>query len=78
MSCRELDLLVEIAGKQKGVWGARMTGRGFGGCTINLVVQGAVDSFREVMAKEYQQQTGLKPEIYSLKAADGGGRVPVG
>jgi galactokinase len=78
VSCRELDVLVDIAGKQRGVLGARMTGGGFGGCTINLVAQGAVDTFCEVMAKEYEDQTGLKPEIYSLKAADGAQSVPVG
>lgn len=77
VSCRELDILVEIAGKQKGVLGARMTGGGFGGCTINLVVQEAVDSFREAITEEYQEQTGLKPEIYSLKAADGAERASV-
>jgi galactokinase len=75
VSCRELDVLVEIAGRQKGVLGARMTGGGFGGCTINLVKQEAVESFREVVAKEYQAQTGLVPEIYSLKAAEGAERV---
>jgi galactokinase len=77
VSCRELDVLVDIAGKQRGVLGARMTGGGFGGCTINLVAQEAVDVFCEVMAKEYEDQTGLKPEIYSLKAADGAQSVPV-
>jgi galactokinase len=77
VSCQELDLLVEIAGSQSGVLGTRMTGGGFGGCTINLVVQGAVDSFREAMTMEYQDQTGLKPEIYSLKAADGAEHIRV-
>ncbi len=77
VSCRELDVLVDIAGKQRGVLGARMTGGGFGGCTINLVAQGAVESFCEVTAKEYQEQTRLKPEIYSFKAADGAQSVPV-
>jgi galactokinase len=75
VSCRELDLLVEIAGSQPGILGARMTGGGFGGCTINLVVQGAVDSFRETVMREYQDQTGLKAEVYSLKAADGAEQV---
>lgn len=76
-SCRELDILVEAAGKQKGVIGARMTGGGFGGCTINLVAQSEVDSFRLAVAAEYRDQTGLKLEIYSLKAAEGAERVPV-
>jgi galactokinase len=77
VSCRELDILVEIAGSQNGVLGARMTGGGFGGCTINLVLQGVVDSFRETVSREYQDQTGLKPEIYSLKAADGAEQLGV-
>ncbi len=77
VSCPELDILVDIAGKQKGVLGARMTGGGFGGCTINLVVQGAADSVREAVRKEYRDRTGLTPEIYSLKAANGAESVPV-
>jgi galactokinase len=77
VSCRELDILVESAGKQKGVLGARMTGGGFGGCTINLVAQEDVEAFREGVAKEYQDQTGLQAEIYSLKAADGAERLAV-
>jgi len=71
VSCPELDLLVEIASGQKGVWGARMTGGGFGGCTINLVEQGALESFVHVIEREYQTQTGLRPEIYKLEAAQG-------
>jgi galactokinase len=77
VSCRELDILVEIAGAQEGVLGARMTGGGFGGCTINLVENGAVESFRAAVGKEYQKRTGLRPEIYSLKASEGAGSVPV-
>ncbi len=78
VSCEELDILVEIAGRQKGVLGSRMTGGGFGGCTINLVTQPWVDRFREAMAKDYRDQTGRKPEIYSLKAANGAERIDVG
>jgi galactokinase len=69
VSCRELDLMVEIAGTQKGVLGARMTGGGFGGCTINLVEHGAVEPFVAALAREYQLRTGLKPEVYTLQAA---------
>lgn len=75
VSCRELDLLVEIARCCEGVWGARMTGGGFGGCTVNLVVEGAVDSFRTRVLRQYQQTTGINPDIYVCTAADGAGRV---
>jgi len=77
VSCRELDILVEIARAQEGVLGARMTGGGFGGCTINLVEQGAVQSFRAAVGKEYWKRTGLRPDTYSLKASEGAGSVPV-
>ena len=71
VSCRELDLMVEIAASQKGVLGARMTGGGFGGCTVNLVEHAAVEPFVSAVEWEYQKRTGLKPDIYSLKAAEG-------
>ncbi len=64
VSCKELDVMVDIARSQQGVLGARMTGGGFGGCTVNLVLADAVDDFVENVAKEYQQQTGLEPDIY--------------
>src|SRR5262249_15877811 len=52
VSCKELDDIVEIASAQRGVIGARITGGGFGGCTINLVETGAVESFRKNVAAE--------------------------
>lgn len=75
VSCRELDAMVEIANEQDGVMGARMTGGGFGGCTINLVKQERVEEFRGAVAGEYEKRTGLRPEIYVLKAADGAGEA---
>jgi galactokinase len=71
VSCRELDLMVEIASAQTGVIGARMTGGGFGGCTINLVESAAVSNFRRNAAAEYSSQTGLTPEIYVSPASEG-------
>lgn len=71
VSCKELDLMVELATAQPGVIGARMTGGGFGGCTINLVESTAVEPFKQKVAAEYFAQTGLKPEIYVSPAADG-------
>jgi galactokinase len=73
VSCRELDLLVELAGQAEGIYGARMTGAGFGGCTINLVHSDLVDAFRKMISTEYERRTGLKPDIYVCDAADGVG-----
>jgi galactokinase len=71
VSCRELDVMVELACKIRGVYGARMTGGGFGGCTINLVESESVDEFATKMAEGYEKATGLKPEIYICEAAEG-------
>jgi galactokinase len=71
VSCAELDLLVELANEAPGIHGARMTGAGFGGCTINLVDAGAVDEFRKLVAAGYERRTGIKPDIYVCHAADG-------
>ena len=71
VSCAELDLLVDLANQADGVHGARMTGAGFGGCTINLLDSDAVDDFRSRISAEYKRRTGLAPEIYVCNAADG-------
>ena len=71
VSCKELDLMVEIAVAQPGLIGARMTGGGFGGCTINLVESAAVSSFKRNVAEEYSSKTGLTPEIYVSPASEG-------
>jgi galactokinase len=71
VSCAELDLMVDLVDQFGCVHGARMTGAGFGGCTINLVEAQAVDGFREHVSSGYEQRTGIKPEIYVCHAADG-------
>jgi galactokinase len=71
VSCRELDLLVEIAGAQPGVLGARMTGGGFGGCTVNLVEKSGIASFREHVTQEYQARAQLIPIIFMVEASQG-------
>jgi len=71
VSCAELDLLVELASEAEGVHGARMTGAGFGGCTINLVDSEAVAEFQRRISTGYERRTGLKPDIYVCDAADG-------
>jgi galactokinase len=75
VSCEELDIMVEFAQKNAGVYGARMTGGGFGGCTINLVQEDHIENFRKNVAAGYQGATGLLPEIYISSAADGAGRL---
>jgi galactokinase len=71
VSCRELDVLVELALKQPGVLGARMTGAGFGGCTVNLVLADAAEPFAEAMGEGYKKATGLNAEVYVCEASDG-------
>jgi galactokinase len=71
ISCAELDSMVEIAMIQPGVIGARMTGGGFGGCTINLLHAEATDAFKRSVAIEYERRTHLRPDIYVLSATDG-------
>ena len=71
ISCAELDTLVEIASLQPGVIGARMTGGGFGGCTINLVRADAANAFKHAVAIEYQTRTNIYPDIYVLSASEG-------
>lgn len=71
VSCKELDLMVEIAAAQPGVIGARMTGGGFGGCTINLVESAAVSDFKRKVGEGYSSKTGRTPEIYVSPASEG-------
>lgn len=71
VSCEELDFLVETAAACEGVTGARMTGGGFGGCTVNLVRDDAVDGFRVAVARAYKDRFGITPEIYACQTADG-------
>jgi galactokinase len=75
VSCDELDVMVELARDVDGVYGARMTGGGFGGCTISLVHADNVDEFKTEVANGYAKATGLEPEIYVCCAADGAGEV---
>jgi galactokinase len=71
VSCRELDAMVEIAWTHDGVIGARMTGAGFGGCTVNLVRREAVASLTTHIQTEYPRRTGIEPEIYICNIGDG-------
>jgi galactokinase len=75
ISCEEIDFLVDTAIKIPGVYGARMTGGGFGGCTVNLVAPEAVESFREQLAEAYREQYEIVPAFYDCEPADGAGPV---
>jgi len=71
VSCKELDILVEIAKGIDGVLGSRMMGGGFGGCTINLVEKDKVDNFVNSVKQQYVKQTGHDTEIYQTKIENG-------
>jgi galactokinase len=71
VSCKELDALVEIASSVEGVFGARMTGGGFGGCTVNIVQRDAADKFEKAVNDGYQKRFSKQPGIYRFQAADG-------
>jgi galactokinase len=75
VSSPELDALVDIATDVPGVIGARMTGAGFGGCTVNVVRPGAVDRLRTAVVDRYPARTGLTPRVFAVKAAAGAGRL---
>ncbi len=70
-----LDALVEAAWEAPGVIGARMTGAGFGGCTVNLVHPDAVDVFMQQVGDAYHRSTGLRADFYVVSSADGAREV---
>jgi galactokinase len=71
VSTAELDLLVELASRTEGVIGARLTGAGFGGCTVNLVERDAVGRFEASVVGPYREKTGLAAEVLVCRASDG-------
>ena len=73
VSCSELDIMVEQAVQLSGVYGARMTGGGFGGCTINLVERTKARAFSEQIAETYERATKIRPEVHITQAAPGAG-----
>ncbi len=66
-----MDTLVEEAGKVAGVLGSRMTGAGFGGCTVSIVLKTKVKKFCETVGQNYNNRTGLKAEFYLPEIGDG-------
>ena len=75
VSCKELDILSEEAWKIDGVIGSRMTGGGFGGCTVSIVKEDKVEAFKDTISRIYKEKTGLDCEFYIADAADGAGRI---
>jgi galactokinase len=71
VSIPELDTMVRVAQSLPGCYGARLTGAGFGGCTVNLVAGGRADAFSRALAGGYEAETGLHPEIYVCSASRG-------
>ena len=75
VSCRELDIMVEAARSVDGVFGSRMTGAGFGGCTVSLVREDAADRFRADVGTAYRNATRIEATFYTCRAADGASRI---
>lgn len=71
VSCEEIDVLVEEAWKVDGVIGSRITGGGFGGCTVSIVRDEAVDAFREKVGAAYQERAGRTADFYVVEIGDG-------
>lgn len=71
VSCAELDVLAETAQTLPGVYGARMTGGGFGGCTVNIVDEAEAERFEETLGRIYTEKTGLAASFYEAEAGDG-------
>ena len=71
VSCRELDIMVEVAEGLPGYYGGRMTGGGFGGSTINLVEAVNASTFADQVADRYHKATGIIPDVYICTASDG-------
>ena len=73
----ELDALAEAAWQVEGVLGSRMTGGGFGGCTVSLVKEEAIEAFKAFVGKEYEEKTGLKADFYVAEIGDGVSKLKV-
>jgi galactokinase len=74
-SCVEADLMVELAQSIPGLIGARLTGGGFGGCTVNLVEQSQAPVFAKELARRYEAKTGIAPEVHVCHASNGAHRI---
>jgi galactokinase len=77
-SCIEADTMVALANQLPGLIGARLTGGGFGGCTINLVEQEKALEFAEALGAKYSNETGIVPQIHICHASNGAHKVAEG
>jgi galactokinase len=77
VSCEELDFLVDAALSVEGVLGSRMTGGGFGGCTVSMMRAAVAPLFRRQIALAYQNRYGIAPRIYDCKPSAGAGELPI-
>ncbi|MBV9499805.1 MAG: galactokinase [Acidobacteriaceae bacterium] len=75
ITSEEIDFLVDTAIKVPGIYGARMTGGGFGGCTVNLVAPESASSFRQALTTAYEERFHITPAFYDCKPAEGAGPV---
>lgn len=75
LSCEEIDILVDLAQAMPGVIGSRITGGGFGGCTVSIVKNDAVDQFISEIGKTYQEKVGHEAEFYVVDIGDGAGII---
>ena len=75
VSCEEIDILVDLAWSIDGVVGSRITGGGFGGCTVSIVKNDAVDAFMEKVGAGYKEKTGIDAEFYVVDIGDGARRT---
>ena len=73
VSCEEIDILVDLAWATDGVVGSRITGGGFGGCTVSIVKNDAVDTFVETIGAKYEEAVGHKAEFYVVDIGNGAG-----
>lgn len=71
VSCKEIDILVDLAQAMPGVLGSRITGGGFGGCTVSIVKNDSVDLFIQTLDKAYTEKTGIKAEFYVVEIGEG-------
>lgn len=74
-SCPEVDTLVDLSWEIPGVIGSRITGGGFGGCTVSIVKNDAVDTFKEKVLPAYKEKTGIDAEVYVVEIGDGARRL---
>ncbi|MBQ6886081.1 MAG: galactokinase [Lachnospiraceae bacterium] len=77
VSCEEIDILVDLAWEIEGVVGSRITGGGFGGCTVSIVKNGAVDYFIETIGEKYKEKVGHEAEFYVVDIGDGARNLDV-